>query len=168
MSHLAKSAKKVQQALADRGLDFKVVELAESARTVQQAADAIGCKVDQSLKSLIFQGKESKKRILILVSGSNRVDEDFVSEIIGEKIVRAKPDFVREVTGFAIGGIPPIGHKEIIETYMDDDLLHYEELWAAAGTPHAVFSITSSALEDLIEPDNLIRVRKCMSDWKHA
>lgn len=159
MSQLAKSAQKVQQALADKGLEFKIVELTESARTAQQAADALECKVDQIVKSLIFQGRESKKPILILVSGGNRVDEDFVSETIGEKIVQAKPDFVREVTGFAIGGIPPIGHKEVIETYMDEDLLRYDELWAAAGTPHAVFSIAPEALKGLIEPDNLIRVK---------
>ncbi len=148
---LSKSAQSVQNVLAEKGLALKVVELAASTRTAQEAADSIGCTVAQIIKSLIFKTKETGKAILVLASGINRVNEKLVETHLGEKLVKADADFTREVTGFAIGGIPPVGHKQAIETFIDQDLLKYDELWAAAGTPHAVFSLKSSDLVNLTD-----------------
>lgn len=146
---LSKSAQSVQDALSKKGIEAKVVELPASTRTAEDAAKAIGCQVAQITKSLIFRTKHTSKPILVLASGINRVNEKTIARAIGEEIVKADADFTREVTGFAIGGIPPIGHKQKIDTYIDKDLLQYKELWAAAGTPNAVFSLKSSELEDL-------------------
>ena len=143
MQKLSKSAKKVQRALATFDLDLNVVELPDSTRTAQEAAQAIGCEVAQIVKSLIFKGADSGKPILILASGINRVNEKALIDRIGEKLAKADASFVREKTGFAIGGIPPLGHVEAIETYIDQDLLAYDTVWAAAGTPHAVFQLES-------------------------
>lgn len=142
---LSKNAARVQAALADFGLDLEVVELPNSTRTAPEAAAAIGCKVEQIVKSLIFKTK-SGKPILITASGTNRVNEKRVREIIGEKIARADAEFVHEVTGYPIGGIPPLAHKQIIETIIDQDLMPYDEIWAAAGTPNAVFKLTPQQL----------------------
>jgi len=147
MSHnLKKSAQKVQTALDELGLNLKVVEVSDSTRTAQEAADAIGCTVEQIVKSLIFKGKTSQKPILVIASGTNRVNEKTVKEVTGEKLQKADADFVLEHTGFAIGGIPPIGLKKPITTYIDQDLMEYEEIWAAGGTPHAVFKLTPQIL----------------------
>lgn len=143
---LSKSAQSVQDALAQKGLTLKVVELSASTRTAQEAATAIGCTVAQIVKSLIFRTKDTNTPILVLASGINRVNEKAIEKHIGEQLLKADADFTREVTGFAIGGIPPIGHKQHIQTFIDEDLLTYEELWAAAGTPHAVFCLKSSDL----------------------
>jgi prolyl-tRNA editing enzyme YbaK/EbsC (Cys-tRNA(Pro) deacylase) len=144
---LSASAQKVQDALSALGLDFQVVELPSSTRTAQEAAQTIGCTVGQIVKSLVFCTQPSKQPILILASGSNRVNEKKIGAIIAEPIEKANADFVREKTGFAIGGVPPVGHKEKIATYIDEDLLLYEELWAAAGTANAVFRLNSTDLE---------------------
>ena len=152
MMKLAKSADSVQKALDDLKMQCKVVELPSSTRTASDAASSIGCDIAQIAKSLIFKTKDTNKTVLILASGVNQVDCRAIESACGEKIVKADADFVREVTGFAIGGIPPIGHKTSIEfIYIDEDLLKLDELWAAAGTPNAVFSITSS---DLIKATN--------------
>ena len=144
---LSKSAQSVQDVLDKKGLTSRVVELAASTRTAQEAAQAIGCDVAQIVKSLIFRTRETGKPILVLASGPNRVNEVIFTKRVGEAIERASADFVRDVTGFAIGGIPPIGHRQQIETYIDADLLKFPEVWAAAGTPHAVFSLNSADLE---------------------
>jgi|SRR5690554_4936050 len=150
MSHnLKKSAQKVQTALDKLGLNLKVVELSNSTRTAQEAADAIGCTVEQIVKSLIFKGKTSQAPILIIASGTNRVNEKAVRELIGEKLQKADADFVLKHTGFAIGGIPPVGLKKPITTYIDQDLMEYEEIWAAGGTPHAVFKLTPQILTEI-------------------
>lgn len=146
---LSASAQKVQDALSAYGLDFQVVELPESTRTAQEAAAAIGCTVEQIVKSLVFRTKQTGNPILVLASGPNRVNEKAIAKIVGESIEKAPADFAREVTGFVIGGIPPVGHKEPISTYIDQDLLQYEELWAAAGTPNAVFRLGSADLKKL-------------------
>ncbi len=135
------SAQKVQEALAALGLLCQVVELPASTRTAQEAAQAIGCTVAQIVKSLIFRGSRTGKPILVLASGVNRVDEKRLGELAGEPVGKADADFVRRQTGFAIGGVPPVGHAAPIETYIDADLLRYEEIWAAAGTPRAVFRL---------------------------
>ena len=146
---LSKSAEKVQNAREKLGYAYEVIEAAESTRTAEEAAARVGCSVGQIVKSLIFRGKKSGKAILILTSGANRVDVKRIVAHTQEKIGRADPDFVRERTGFAIGGIPPLGHLHPIETYVDEDLLNFEEIWAAAGTPKAVFKMRASELEKM-------------------
>lgn len=143
---LTKNAKRVQVALSGYGLDLVVVEFSETTRTAQEAADAIGCSLEQILKSLIFQRQPSGKPLLIAVSGGNRVNEKRIKELLGEKIVRANIDFVKQVTGFPIGGVPPLAHIQSIETIIDQDLMQYDEIWAAAGTPNAVFRLTPQEL----------------------
>jgi prolyl-tRNA editing enzyme YbaK/EbsC (Cys-tRNA(Pro) deacylase) len=146
MGKLSSSAQKVQDSLSDLGPDYKVIEFTESTRTAQEAADRVGCQLGQIVKSMIFSGQDSKKGILVLTSGANRVDEKKISLYAGERVGRAAPDYVRTMTGFAIGGVPPVGHAKPLETYIDEDLLQYSSVWAAAGTPNAVFELTSSAL----------------------
>ena len=148
---LSKSAQSVQDVLSKKGIDAKVIELPASTRTAIDAAKTIGCEVAQIVKSLIFRTKHTNKPILVLASGSNRVDEKLIAQAAGEEIVKADADFTREVTGFAIGGIPPVGHTQKIETFIDEDLLKLEELWAAAGTPNAVFNLDPAVLASLTE-----------------
>ena len=143
---LSASAQIVQDALTDQGLNLEVVELPDSTRTAVEAAGAIGCQVGQIVKSLIFKSKRSRRPILVLASGPNRVDERKVESLISEPLGKAYAEFVRQETGFAIGGVPPVGHSKRLTTLIDEDLLLYETVWAAAGTPHAVFQIASSDL----------------------
>lgn len=143
---LSPSAKKVQDALAELNLPLQVVELPASTRTAVEAAQAIGCDVAQIVKSLIFKGKRSGQPVLVIASGANRVNERAIEAQIGEPLGKAGADFVREHTGFVIGGVPPVGFPRPIPTFIDQDLLHYLELWAAAGTPHAVFRLSPQDL----------------------
>jgi len=143
---LSPSARKVQDALDNTGVSCKVLELEISARTAAEAAEAVGCQVGQIVKSLIFKGKESGNPVLALVSGRNRVDEKLLEAACGEAVGKADAPFVRERTGFAIGGIPPLGHSEQLCPLIDRDLLEYPEVWAAAGTPHALFRISPADL----------------------
>lgn len=143
---LSPSARKIQQALEQRGVKLQVVELKESTRTSQEAAQAIGCEVGQIVKSVIFKARRSERPILVIASGVNRVDERKIEELIGEPLGKADADFVRARTGFVIGGVPPICHDEPIQTFIDQDLLSHRELWAAAGTPNAVFRLTPDEL----------------------
>ena len=149
MTQLSPSAQKVQEALHALGFDLTVIENTTSARTAQEAADRVGVTLGQIVKSLIFKGKASGKPILVLTSGSNRVDEKRIKAYAGEKIGRADADFVREVTGYAIGGVPPIAHTQQMETYLDEDLLQYDVIWAAAGTPNAIFELTPDDLQKM-------------------
>ncbi len=143
---LSASAQKVQQALDVLGLRLQVVELPGSTRTAVEAAQAVGCQVGQIVKSLVFKAKRSERPILVIASGQNRVDEKRIEALIGEPLGKADADFVRQRTGFVIGGVPPVGHLEKLETYIDQDLLQFDELWAAAGTPHAVFRLKPAEL----------------------
>jgi prolyl-tRNA editing enzyme YbaK/EbsC (Cys-tRNA(Pro) deacylase) len=120
-----------------------VIELPTSTRTANEAAASIGCTVAQIVKSLIFRTKESHLPVLVLTSGVNRVNEKIIESQLGEPILKADADFTREATGFAIGGVPPVGHKQAITTFIDEDLLKFSEIWAAAGTPNTVFSLDS-------------------------
>jgi prolyl-tRNA editing enzyme YbaK/EbsC (Cys-tRNA(Pro) deacylase) len=147
--NLSGSAQKVQDALTRLGFPMQVVELPASTRTAVEAAQAVGCSVGQIVKSLIFKGRESGRPLLLLVSGSNRVDMEKAAAAIGEALDKADADFVRQHSGFAIGGVPPVGHAEALDTLIDVDLLQYSEVWAAAGTPNAVFRIS---------PGDLVRV----------
>lgn len=149
---LTKNAKSIQDILDNHGIVSKVVEFPDSTRTAVDAALAIGCDVAQIVKSLIFKTKTTNKPVLVLVSGPNRVNERAIEGHIGESITKADADFAREVTGFAIGGVSPIGHKQKIELiFIDEDLLKFDEIWAAAGTPHAVFNLKGSDLLKLTE-----------------
>ena len=143
---LKASAQKVQEALAARGFANAVVELPASTRTAAEAAAAVGCEVGQIVKSLVFRGRQSGRAVLIVASGSHRVDEGAVRAVLGEEIEKATADFVREQTGFAIGGVPPLGHAHEIATLVDEDLLRHEKIWAAAGHPQAVFPLTPAEL----------------------
>ena len=133
---------RVQQALDQLGIPTQVTVLPESTRTAKEAAQAVGCQVAQIAKSIIFQGKESKQPVLVVASGVNRIDEARIGVMVEEKIGQAKAEFVREKTGYVIGGVPPLAHNEPITTIIDEDLLQYDRIWAAAGTPKAVFMIT--------------------------
>ena len=146
---LSSSAQKIQDLLLSLGYPYSVVEHAESTRTAQEAADRAGCELGQIVKSLIFRGKTSGKPILVLTSGANRVDEKLISGYAGETISRADADFVRAVTGYAIGGVPPIGHTEKMETYLDADFLSHQTIWAVAGTPNAIFELRTEDLQKM-------------------
>jgi len=159
METLSPSALKVQQALAGFGLDLQVKELTESTRTAQDAAQAVGCDVGQIVKSLVFRGKTSGEAVFVVASGANRVDEKALAALVGEKIEKADADFAREKTGFAIGGVPPVGHPAPLHTFIDEDLLQYAEVWAAAGTPNALFSLTPEQL-CLITSGQVVTIRK--------
>ncbi len=147
MPELSSSAQRVQDALNQLGLVLKVVELPDSTRTAADAAQAIGCEVAQIAKSLIFRARQSNRPVLVIASGINRVNEKSIAAVLGEKISKADADFVRGRTGFVIGGVPPVGHLEPVETFLDQDLWQFDEIWAAAGTPHAVFRLTPDKLE---------------------
>lgn len=143
------TAQKVVEAGQALGLNITVKEFEASTRTAQDAANAIGCAVAQIVKSLLFvvDGQPT----MALVSGENRLDEKKLAALCGvghTKIKRADADTTRQVTGFAIGGVPPFGHKTHLPTYIDEDFLQFEVIWAAAGTPNAVFAITP---QDLIK-----------------
>jgi len=157
MNPLPAAATRVQAAAEVLGLAIAVRLMPDSTRTAVEAAAACGCTVSQIIKSLIFKGKDSGRPILVLVSGSNRVNEKGVVGTIGEALARPGADFVRATTGFAIGGIPPLGHAVPLSTYMDEDLLRYGEVWAAAGTPNAVFSVDPARLRDALRA-TVIRV----------
>ncbi len=149
MNLLSPTAQKIQDLLNEQGYQITVIEHAESTRTAQEAADRAGCTLGQITKSLIFKGQTTGKPILVLTSGANRVNERRIAEYAGEPIGRADADFVRTVTGFAIGGVPPLGHAQKMETYLDEDLLQYATIWAAAGTPNAIFELTPADLQKM-------------------
>lgn len=136
----------MQEALNAGGVPLHVVELAATTRTAVEAARAIGCDVAQIAKSLVFRGAESGRPLLVIASGVNRVDEARLAGLVGEPITKADADFVRRETGFAIGGVPPVGHLTPLVTIIDRELLRYPEIWAAAGTPRAVFRLTPDDL----------------------
>lgn len=148
---LSPAAARVQTAVTARGFDFAVQELPVSTRTAEAAAAAIGCDVAQIVKSLVFRRRASDLPLLVLASGANQVDLHTLARLAGEPVVKADADFVRAATGFAIGGIPPIGHPRRLRTIIDRDLLAWPTVWAAAGTPHAVFALPGSALAALTE-----------------
>ncbi len=145
-TQLSSSAQKVQDALSSHGVDLQVVEMPASTRSAADAAAAIGCQVAQIAKSLIFRAKASDRPVLVVACGINRVDEKKVAVLIGEAIGKADAEFVRARTGFVIGGVPPVGHAEALTTLIDADLLAFDEIWAAAGTPNAVFRLLPAEL----------------------
>ena len=146
---LKASAGRVRAAIAARGFDFEVREFPAGTRTSAQAAAAVGCEIGQIAKSMVFRAVDRGRPVLVVASGANRVDEAKVAALVGEGIGRADPDFVREKTGFAIGGVPPVGHDETPLILIDRDLLAFAEVWAAAGTPNAVFRLNPADLAEL-------------------
>lgn len=145
--NLPDAARRVAAAAEALGLSVTVMLMPDSTRTAEEAAAACGCRVGQIVKSLVFTGATSGRDLLLLVSGDNRVDEAGVAAHLGEALERPRGAHVRKVTGFAIGGIPPFGHAAQLETYIDADLLTHDVVWAAAGTPNAVFSVDPKALQ---------------------
>jgi prolyl-tRNA editing enzyme YbaK/EbsC (Cys-tRNA(Pro) deacylase) len=146
---LSPSAQRLQDALTARGMADRVVEHEAPTRSAAEAAAAVGCSVGQIAKSIIFRLKPSGRALLVVASGPNRVNEKAMETLLGERLGKADADFVRGHTGFAIGGVPPFGHDEKIETFLDADLMGFAEIWAAAGTPNAVFRLTPEELRDL-------------------
>lgn len=147
---LSPSAQKVQDALIVLGFAHcQVIELPDSTRTAAEAAAAIGCTVAQIAKSLVFKGAESGAPVLVIASGTNRVDTGKLAALIGESLVKPDADYVREKTGFVIGGVAPVGHSAPLRTFVDIDLRQYADIWAAAGTPRAVFKLTPADLEQM-------------------
>ena len=145
-SELSASARRVQGALERLGFRYQVVELPRTTRSAAEAAEAVGCQVAQIAKSLVFKGRASGRPILVIASGANRVDERALGELVGEPIGKADADFVRQATGFAIGGVAPVGHVRPVRTFIDEDLLRHDAIWAAAGTPNAVFCLAPADL----------------------
>lgn len=141
--------RKVRAALAELGQGYEPIVLPKSAGTSLQAAEALGCDVAQIAKSLVFRGRESGRGVLVVASGINRVDENRLACTVGEKVKKPDADFVRQVTGFSIGGVPPVGLAQPLHTVIDEDLLQYEVVWAAAGNPKAVFSLDPNDLESM-------------------
>lgn len=145
------SVKRVHDALAALGHTPEIVRFAESTRSSEDAAVAVGCRVGQIAKSLVFRTREMDQPVLVIASGANQVDPERVGKVLGHAIARVDADYVRKRTGFAIGGVAPLGHKERLLTVIDRDLLGYDEIWAAAGAPNAVFRLDPRALEAITD-----------------
>lgn len=146
---LKSSAKRVQEFLITNGYSCRVVELPETTRTAEEAARAIGCETAQIAKSLVFIDQSSGDPILIIASGKHQVDVSKIEKAAGITLVKADGKFVKERVGFAIGGVPPVGHSEKIKTFLDPELLKFETIWAAAGTPNAVFQLSSQEIQKM-------------------
>ncbi len=145
----SRSIERVRDALAQHAVDTRFEELAQSTRTAREAAEALGCEQAQIVKSLVFRAGADERPLLVLASGASRVDEARLGELLGVDIGRADANFVRNHSGFAIGGVAPVGHVSAMLTVMDRQLLAFDRVWAAAGTPHAVFGIA---------PNDLLRI----------
>lgn len=143
---LSASAARVQEALRRGGFAHRVVEHTRTTRSAKEAAEAVGCTVARIAKSLVFKGRETGQAILVIASGPNRVNEATIAALVGEGIEKPDADFVRAQTGFAIGGVPPLGHTTPLTTFIDEDLMKLETIWAAAGTPNAVFPLAPADL----------------------
>ena len=149
MEQLSRGSARFAEELRRLGVTSDVKEMPESTRSAAEAAAALGCNVAQIVKSLIFRSVVADEAVLGLASGADRVDESRLAEVVGEQVEKATGKFVRARTGFAIGGVPPVGHAQPLVTYLDEHLLDHALVWAAAGTPRAVFSI---------KPADLIRI----------
>jgi prolyl-tRNA editing enzyme YbaK/EbsC (Cys-tRNA(Pro) deacylase) len=150
-SDLSESARRVQTYLQERGFAFEVQESAGSTRTAQDAAARVGCDVGQIAKSLVFKEKQSGRLILVIASGANRVDVKKIEKHTGMKLGMVDGASVKAQVGFAVGGVPPAGHNEPLETLLDPDLKKHEAIWAAAGTPNAVFRLKPEELASLTD-----------------
>jgi prolyl-tRNA editing enzyme YbaK/EbsC (Cys-tRNA(Pro) deacylase) len=147
---LSPGARKVQEALAARGLAHRVFELDVPVRTAAEAAAQVGCEVAQIAKSIVFRAAHSGRAVLVITSGANRVDEARITALLGEPLEKADAGFVRTATGFPIGGIPPLGHATEPVSFVDEDLLRFETIWAAAGHPNALFALSPHDLPRMV------------------
>lgn len=155
---LSKRARQFQAVLDERGTGLTVLELPDSTRTAEDAARTLGCSTAQIVKSLVFRDAVTGGPVMVLASGPNRVDEKIIAERVGHEIGKADADFVKEATGYSIGGVPPLGHKQPVTLFVDEDLLGFDEVWAAAGNPHAVFKIPGK-LTDILPEHTVLCVK---------
>ncbi|MEL6837673.1 MAG: YbaK/EbsC family protein [Pseudomonadota bacterium] len=146
---MSKSLKRVTRALQDVGLSITPIEMGAETRTALQAADAAGCHLDQIAKSVIFAGQESGQAILFITAGGNQVDAAKASAVAGEPLGKADAALIRAQTGFAIGGVAPVGHLNPIRAFIDPRLLEFDEIFAAAGTPQHIFPIAPNDLQKI-------------------
>ncbi len=146
---LKSGAQRIQDTLRELGYTNQVVELPQSTRTASDAAQAMGCEVAQIAKSIIFRLPVKNMPLLVVASGVNRINEAKLSRYLAEPIGKADANFVREHTGFAIGGIPPVGHLAPLTTIVDEDLFHFTTIWAAAGHSAALFALTLQQLVNM-------------------
>lgn len=149
MEKLNKNAKAFQDKLNQLGYKNEVKQLPDSTHTAQDAASTIGCEVSQIAKSIIFKLKKSEEALLVIASGVNRINEKQIEAHLDDRLGKADADFVRKHTGYTIGGVPPLGHNQPIKTFIDEDLLNYKGIWAAAGHPKAVFHLTPNELVEM-------------------
>lgn len=150
---LSRSTRRFLEIVNGMGIDLEVVELPASTRTAVDAASAIGCTVAQIAKSLLFRTAAGKEPLMVIASGVNRVNESRIAEFVGEPIEKPDAAYVREKTGFVIGGVPPVGHPITIRTFIDEDLLKLDEIWAAAGTPNSVCKLSAEVLLKITNGD---------------
>ncbi len=149
MSLLPSDAQRFQDELRNRGYTFEVKTFDQTTHTSKEAAAAIGCSLGQIAKSLVFRLVMTDRPLLVIASGPNRVNETALAEKLGETLEKADPDFVLQASGYAVGGVPPACHATLLKTFIDEDLLKYDLIWAAAGAPNAVFPLTPAELVDL-------------------
>jgi prolyl-tRNA editing enzyme YbaK/EbsC (Cys-tRNA(Pro) deacylase) len=145
-NEISPTARRFQKVLDELGLNRRVREMRQTTRSAKDAAEAVGCEVEQIAKSLVFKGAASQRAILVIASGANRVNEAILAEVAGEPMLKADADFVRTKAGYAIGGVPPVGHPHPLTVFIDEDLMRCPLIWAAAGTPQAVFHMTPQEL----------------------
>lgn len=143
------TAVRTAQLLRDAGIESQVVEFEQPTRTSAEAATAIGCSIAEIAKSIVFRGRTSGLAVVVVASGDNRVGEAKVSALVDEPLARADADFVRVATGYAIGGVAPIGHSQPVKLLLDQDLRRFATVWAAGGTPYSVFPVTPDQLRRL-------------------
>lgn len=146
---MSKSLKRVEAALIAAGVAVEIVEATAETRTAEQAADAAGCHVDQIAKSIVFRGERSGHVVLFITAGGNRVDAAKASALAGEPLGKADAELIRAETGFAIGGVAPIGHLRPLTAFFDPRLAEFPRVWAAAGTPRHIFAIAPDRLRAL-------------------
>lgn len=146
---MSKSLKRVRQALEAADIKTEILEMPGETRTAQQAAMAAGCLLDQIAKSVIFCAEQSNRAVLFLTAGGNQVDPAKAGEAAGEPLGKADAQLIRAQTGFAIGGVSPIGHVSPIRAFMDPRLLDFAEIWAAAGTPRHIFPVSPQKIREI-------------------
>lgn len=149
MSRSKSGLERVCLALAELGIHDRVQVLEGSSRSASEAAQAVGCDVAQIVKSLVFKTRDRGEPLLVMASGANRVNEERVADLLGEPIDKPDADYVRTVTGFAIGGVAPVAHAQRLQAFIDADLMQFETIWAAAGAPNAVFRLTPVELQSI-------------------
>ena len=148
-----RSVEKFQNRLREQGHMHEVVQLPDSTRTAKEAAQAIGCDVDQIAKSIIFRLVNAGEPVLIIASGKNRIDEKRIEQLVEDKLGKADANFVKRTTGYVIGGVPPLAHDQAVKTFIDEDLFQFAEIWAAAGHPKAVFKLAPDELQKMTEAE---------------